>query len=170
MSLYETIPYEVLKKEGNIEIRKYDNVLLASTKSQMNQKYDSGFSNAFRYISGANEKQSKIQMTTPVVSYEENDQLITGFYVPRKYDKKSAPKPTDQKVYIQELSSSIYIVISFRGSWSKDNFDKHTKTLKSYIKNNSYKITSPRLIFRYQPPFIPGIFRHNEIAFQVETV
>ena len=32
MSLYETIPYEVLKKEGNIEIRKYDNVLLASTK------------------------------------------------------------------------------------------------------------------------------------------
>jgi len=84
MSLYETIPYEVIKKEGNIEIRKYDNVLLASTKSQTNQKYDSGFSNVFRYISGANEKQSKIQMTTPVVSYEENDQLITGFYVPSK--------------------------------------------------------------------------------------
>lgn len=170
MSFYETIPYQVIKKENKIEIRKYDNVLLASTKTYANDRFDSGFSNVFRYISGANSDQSKISMTTPVVSFEEDNQLVTGFYVPSKYSKDDVPKPTSKQVYIQELTSAIYIVISFRGSWSKDNFDKHTKQLKSYIENNSYKIISPRLIFRYQPPFIPGIFRHNEIAFQVESL
>ncbi len=170
MSLYETIPFKVIKKEGKIEIRKYDQVLLASTKTENKNDKDSGFSNVFRYISGANEDRSKISMTTPVVSYEEDHMLVTGFYVPSQYDKDSVPKPSEENVYIQALASSTYIVISFRGAWSDENFDKHTKILKTYIDQNQYKITSPRMIFRYQPPFIPGIFRHNEIAFQVEKV
>lgn len=168
MSLYETIPYQVIKKENKIEIRKYDNVLLASTKTYVNDRLDSGFSNVFRYISGANSDQSKISMTTPVVSFEEDNQLVTGFYVPSKYSKDNVPRPTSEQVYIQELSSAIYIVITFRGSWTDKNFDKHDLELIDYIHKAGYKIISPRLIFRYQPPFVPGIFRHNEIAYQVK--
>lgn len=170
MSLYESMPYEVIKKEKNIEIRKYDNVLLASTNTQMNKRLDSGFSKVFRYISGENKEQSKISMTTPVVSYEENNQLVTGFYVPKKYSKETVPQPKSDKVYIQELKLSLYAVISFRGSWTDKNFNKYDDCLLKYIKDVGYSIISPRLIFRYQPPFIPGIFRHNEIAYQVENV
>jgi hypothetical protein len=169
MSLFESMPYEVEKKEKNIEIRHYKNVLLASTSTQMNERLDSGFSNVFRYISGENKEKSKISMTTPVVSYEEKDKLVTGFYVPKKYTKETVPKPQSDNVYIQELKSSLYAVISFRGSWTDKNFDKYDESLKKFIEEHAYNIVSPRLIFRYQPPFIPGIFRHNEIAYQIES-
>lgn len=168
MSLYETIPYEVIKKEKQFEIRKYDNILLASTKTAINQRFDSGFSNVFKYISGENNNQSRISMTTPVVSFEENDHLVTGFYVPSKYSMEIVPKPTNEQVFIQTLASAIYIVIIFRGSWTDRNFDKQDDKLKDYVYHSGYKIISQRLIFRYQPPFIPGVFRHNEIAYQVK--
>ncbi len=167
MALYETIKYEILEKEDSCEIRKYNDILLASTKTTVNPSMDSGFNNVFNYISGNNKKREKISMTTPVVSYEENDRLVTGFYVPSKFNKETVPQPEGNNVFIQELKESLYAVITFKGYWTEKNYDKHDQILKDYIQEKNYEITSPRFIFRYQPPFIPGIFRHNEIAYQV---
>lgn len=168
MGLYETIKYQVIESQGSCEIREYDDILLASTKSSMNAFMDSGFGDVFNYISGNNKEKTKISMTTPVVSYEEDDKLVTGFYVPSKYDKNTIPQPTGNQVFIQELKKSLYAVITFRGAWTKSNYDKHDVILKAYIEESGYQILSPRFIFRYQPPFVPGIFRHNEIAYQVK--
>lgn len=168
MPLFETIPYEVIEKEKNIEIRLYQNVLLASTKTPKNKYLDSGFNNVFNYISGQNESQSKISMTTPVVTYQEEDETVTGFYVPSKYTKDSVPKPSSNQVFIQELKESYYVVIKFSGSWNDKNFEKHDQELKEFIERKHLIIQSPRMILRYQPPFIPGIFRKNEIAYQIQ--
>ena len=107
-------------------------------------------------------------MNTPVVFYEDNDQLVTGFYVPKKYDKTNVPTPTSKAVFINELKESLYAVIRFRGAWNKDHFLKKEQALKDYLKANGYTIQSKRYLFRYQPPFVPGPFRRNEIVFQVE--
>jgi len=167
MALFETIKFTVIKKDKNIELRKYDDILLASTKSNINFNQDSGFNNVFRYISGNNDQKTKISMTTPVVTYEENDQLVTGFYVPSKYTKDTIPKPTENQVFINELKQSYYAVIRFRGKWTKENFEKNDNLLLDYLDVNGYEVTSKRLILRYQPPFVPGIFRHNEIAYRI---
>ena len=82
----ETIQYTVFHKDQSIEIREYKDILLASTKIDPNNYYDSGFNRVFQYISGHNESNTKINMTSPVVSYQEGDALVTGFYVPSKYD------------------------------------------------------------------------------------
>lgn len=168
MPLFETIPYEVIEKEKNIEIRLYHNVLLASTKTPKNKYLDSGFNNVFNYISGQNESQSKISMTTPVVTYQDEDKMVTGFYVPSKYTKDSVPKPSSNQVFIQELKESYYVVIKFSGSWNDKNFEKHDQTLKEFIERKDLMTQSPRMILRYQPPFIPGVFRKNEIAYQIQ--
>ena len=168
MALFETMKYKVIKKEKNIEIREYEDILLASTKTFMNEKQDSGFMNVFNYISGNNSKNEKISMTTPVVTYKEKDELVTGFYVPSKYDKESIPKPKEE-VFINELKKSLYGVIKFKGSWKDKNYDKHDQILIDYLLDNNYDILSARLIFRYQPPFIPSIFRRNEIAYQIRV-
>ena len=167
MAIFESIPYDVITKEKPIEIRAYNDVLLAATKSTMNRRYDSGFMSVFNYISGQNDQSQKISMTTPVVSYEENDELVTGFYVPKKYNKKTVPLPTSKNVFIDEMEQSLYGVITFRGSWTKSHFDQKENVLRSYLEKHHYKIISSRYIFRYQPPFIPGIFRRNEIAFKI---
>jgi len=168
MALFESIKYQVVEKNGKIEIRKYNDFFLASTKTLTNQALDSGFMNVFQYISGSNDQNQKISMTTPVVTYEEGKELITGFYVPSKFSKESIPHPIDNKVFINEMKNSYYAVIRFRGSWRTENFDKYDQLLLNYIQEMKLKITSKRLIMRYQPPFIPSFLRRNEIAYQID--
>jgi hypothetical protein len=167
MGLYETLPYEVVKKECPIEIRKYNDFLLASTKTVLNQRYDSGFSNVFNYISGRNKNKEKISMTTPVVSYEENQQLVTGFYVPSKYQKDTVPQPSDPNVFIDDYETALYGVIRFKGSWKEAHLKEKETELRAYLKKHQFNIESQRLLFRYNPPFVPSVFRRNEIAFKV---
>lgn len=168
MALFETIPYKVIQREGQIEIRAYDDFLLASTKTKMNAKMDSGFNPVFAYISGQNEANAKISMTTPVVTYEEDQTLITGFYVPKKFTKVTAPKPVGGTVFINELKQSYYAVIRFSGDWREKNLRKHEERLRKYLLEREITILSTSLLFRYQPPFVPGLFRRNEIAFKIE--
>lgn len=169
MALYETLQYTVIHDEGQIQIREYDNILLASTKTPINKYQDSGFNNVFQYISGNNKSNTKISMTTPVVTYESDEEIITGFYVPSKYNKETVPEPASSNVFINEITKSLFAVIQFRGTWNKKNYDKHDQLLQDYISKNNYNITSVRYVFRYQPPFVPGVFRRNEIAYQITS-
>ena len=167
MALFETINYKVLKKDKKIEIREYDDILFASTRSLYNQSQDSGFMNVFNYISGENNQKEKISMTTPVLTYKEDDRLVTGFYVPSKYNRENVPVPTNDKVFINNFANSIYGVIKFSGRWTEHNFDKFDEILIDYLIENDYEILSSRMILRYQPPFVPAFLRKNEIAYQI---
>lgn len=167
MGFFETIKYKVLMKNKNIEIREYEDILFASTKSSYNQAQDSGFMNVFDYISGKNKDNKKISMTTPVLTYKEDKNLVTGFYVPSKYNLDNVPKPSNDKVFINNFSKSIYGVIRFSGRWIDKNFDKNEEILVNYLLSNDYELLSSRLILRYQPPFIPAFLRRNEIAYKI---
>ena len=48
----------------------------------------------FNYISGRNEDNEKIKMTTPVTQFEKNGNMSMQFYLPYKFNSKNAPKPT----------------------------------------------------------------------------
>ena len=58
---YESQPYEVLQNMDEIEIRFYPPAMMAKTKANTGNP----FSTLFRYISGANQNNEKIEMTTP---------------------------------------------------------------------------------------------------------
>lgn len=162
----ETIPYKVLHKDGSIEIREYKDILLASTKTNPNNYGESGFNNVFQYISGQNDKNQAISMTSPVVSYQEGESLVTGFYVPSKYDKTSVPKPTGN-VFIDTIKPSLYVVVKFYGAWTNENYDHHHKKLLDYIKDHQLKPTSQPFIMRYNAPYIPDHQKRNEIAYHI---
>ncbi len=168
MALFESIKYKIIEKNGQIEVRQYDDYFLASTKTRINSSLDTGFNNVFQYISGNNEGNQKISMTTPVVTYEENQELVTGFYVPSKYSKQNIPSPKDDNVFINEVKKSYYVVIRFKGNWKPHIFDKYHQILLKHISDNHLVVKSPKMIMRYQPPFIPGFLRRNEIAYQIE--
>lgn len=170
MALFETIPYQVIRREGKIDIRQYDDFLLASTKTSMNATMDSGFNNVFDYIAGGNSEQKKISMTTPVVTYVDDQALVTGFYVPKKFSKSTAPKPSSGNVFINEINKAYYAVIRFRGSWRKNNLDKYDALLKKYLVDKGIRRLGNQLFFRYQPPFVPGLFRRNEILYRIEYI
>ena len=170
MALFETLKYQVIKQSNNIEIRLYDDFMLASTKTKKDRTMSSGFNNVFDYISGQNKSSEKISMTTPVISYEEDDELVTGFYVPSKYDETNVPKPVSNSVFIDSQKASLFAVIRFSGRWQEDRFKHYEDTLLAYLKKEGYEPISKRLLFRYQPPFVPAMFRRNELAFRIRKI
>lgn len=56
-------------------------------------------------------------MTTPVVTFEEGEKLVTGFYVPSKFNQQSLPSPPYRRVFINQMNHAYYAVIRFRGSF-----------------------------------------------------
>ena len=62
--------FKLLEKNGNIEIRVYDPMVIA--KTLVEESYDSALSKGFRrianYIFGGNDKEMSISMTAPVIS------------------------------------------------------------------------------------------------------
>ncbi len=168
MGYFETLKYKVLEKQGKIEVREYSNFFLASTKTSKDPTQNSGFGNVFNYISGQNEEKAKISMTTPVVTSMEDDKLVTGFFVPSKFDKNTIPKPTSSSVFIEEVESGRFVAIRFSGAWNEKNFDKNDLILLEYIKKMKFEVIGKRMILRYQPPFVPSIFRRNEILYRIK--
>ena len=62
--MVEQIKYDVLKKIDDIEIRFYDKIAIAEVEGLG----DGGFNILFNYISGDNVAQTKLEMTSPVIS------------------------------------------------------------------------------------------------------
>ena len=106
-------------------------------------------------------------MTTPVVIFEEGEKLVTGFYVPSKFNQQSLPLPPYRRVFINQMNHAYYAVIRFRGSWKNENIAKYDQKVNALSFKPSHKKISTLFLLRYQPPFVPGIFRRNEIAYQI---
>ncbi len=94
----EEVPYDVVKKIGDIEIRRYPEVILAVVEGFID---DSGFSLLFQYISGENKTRRRIAMTAPVITSEKirmTTPVITkneymAFALPSTYTKETVPGP-----------------------------------------------------------------------------
>ena len=69
---YEETNYKVVIKNEIYEIRKYSDRLAVET---MTSGIDSNFRKLFNYISGRNNTQEKIKMTTPVTQVEKNGNM-----------------------------------------------------------------------------------------------
>ena len=102
---YESAEYKVIESNGEFEIREYPDLMLVATKTKIDaQGRDGSFMKLFRYISGANEAEQKISMTTPV--FMENDQADSevqmGFVMPKEVAVEGVPSPTGPDVDVRK--------------------------------------------------------------------
>jgi effector-binding domain-containing protein len=170
--MVEKVSYDVLKKLGDIEIRKYPEIILAVVKEHDD---DAGFGLLFNYISGENTTQKKIKMTAPVISSEKiqmtapviSQKNYMAFIVPSSYNKENVPKPTNPKVGIEIQPVKTVAVIRFSGYSSYNNVEKHKQKLLTQIKTNKLKTKGEPYLMRYNSPFAPGFIRRNEVAIEV---
>jgi len=86
----EEVKYEVVNKNEIYEIRKYSDRLVVETSRAGT---DSNFRKLFNYISGKNDTQEKIAMTTPVTQVEKNGNITMQFYLPSKFNSDNVPNP-----------------------------------------------------------------------------
>ena len=66
----ETPEYELISKHDGFEIRRYSEMIIATTsvKADYKSSTSSGFRRIANYIFGNNDKEMKIAMTAPVIS------------------------------------------------------------------------------------------------------
>ena len=92
---YESAEYKVIESDGSFEIREYPDLMLVATDSKMDsQGRDGSFMRLFRYISGANEAEQKIAMTTPVFMEGEigKSDVSMGFVMPKEVAAEGRPR------------------------------------------------------------------------------
>ena len=162
---YEEPNYEVVQKNEIYEVRKYSDRLAVET---LDSGSENNFRKLFNYISGRNEDNEKIKMTTPVTQFEKDGNMSMQFYLPSKFNSKNAPKPTRENVRIVNIEGGFYAVIRYSGRASDKNFIKHKDILLKELKINNILTLSPPIRATYDSPFTLPRNRRNEAMFKVE--
>jgi len=161
---YEEVNYETIKINKIYEIRKYFDRLAIETATS-NQ--DNGFRKLFNYISGNNENNEEIKMTTPVTQIKKKRKMTMQFYLPSKFNKDNVPNPSNSDVRILNIKGGYYAVIRYSGRSSDKNFIKHKSILENELKKNDISILSSSIKATYNSPFTLPMLRRNEIMFEI---
>jgi effector-binding domain-containing protein len=171
----QEVPFNVIKKIEDVEIRHYPEVIFAVVEDNIN---DSGFGLLFQYISGENKTRKKIAMTAPVVTSEKikmTAPVITrknymAFAISSSYSKETVPVPTNPAVKIEIHPEKTMAVFRFNGRSSETKVQKYIQELITTLKNHTMQIKGEPVLMRYNSPFTPGFLRRNEVAAEIDTI
>lgn len=184
MSDVETPDYEVVKSQGNIEIRRYDPMIIAEV--QVSGEREAAIGDGFRlladYIFGNNiakqdiamtapvqqQESRKIAMTAPVQQQSAGDAWQISFVMPSAYSMDTLPEPVNERVALKKVSAKQFAAITFSGMNSDDNVKDHEKRLMDYIQANELLVTGPPKYAFYNPPWTLPPMRRNEVMIEIE--
>ncbi len=169
--------YKVILENDIFAIREYTSVMVVETEVFSSRREAAGdaFRRLFRYISGENEDNLEISMTTPVTQTLANqndddsaERWMVRFFLPSNMAEENIPLPSEKGVTVSKLKAQRFASVSFRGSQSDKNIEENTAKLKAFIAQNGYAVSGRPIYAFYDPPFIPWFFRDNEIFLPVK--
>ncbi|XP_062219217.1 heme-binding-like protein At3g10130, chloroplastic [Phragmites australis] len=191
----ETVPFRVLKREAEYEIREVESYFIAETTMPGSTGFDfNGSSQSFNvlasYLFGKNTTSEQMEMTTPVFtrkgeSSSETMDMTTpvitkksagenewkmSFVMPSKYGS-NLPLPKDPSVTIKEVPSKIVAVAAFSGFVTDDDINQRESKLRASLqKDTEFRVKGDSVVevAQYNPPFTLPFTRRNEIALEVE--
>ena len=161
---YEESKYDVVKSNEIYEVRMYSDRLAVQA---VNTNQNNSFLKLFNYISGNNETNEEIKMTTPVSQMKKKGNMIMQFYLPSNFNKDNVPNPSRSDVEIVNIEGGYYAVIRYSGRASDKNFIKHKEILENELKKDNISIASPAIKASYNSPFTLPMLRRNEVMLEV---
>ncbi len=173
---YETAEYQVVESDGKFEIREYPDLMLVATKSRLDaQGRDGSFMKLFRYISGANESDKKIAMTTPVFmeNNKEDAAVQMGFVMPKDISAEGVPAPRGEGVNVRKRAGGRFAVLRFSGQLNSKSAKESEAKLRSWMASKGLVAddsvgSSGVETAGYDPPFTPGPLRRNEVLIRLK--
>ena len=189
--------YEVLRVEGDIELRQYAPRLIAevSVEGDMDEASSKGFRLIASYIFGNNQAvdqpgSEKISMTAPVTVEPRSEKIAmtapvtleTGaqelsmqaanvwrvsFVMPVQYSLANIPKPNDPAVKLSELPVKYVVVLTYSGLNTLTKIQALTDQLREWTIAKGFKILGAPQLARYNPPWTLPFFRRNEIMLEI---
>jgi hypothetical protein len=174
----EETSYRVLAANQIYEIREYDRRIAVQTTQKNGQ--NGAFRKLFKYISGSNISSAKIDMTTPVTQSVKIDmttpvtqrfqdgKVIMKFFLPRKFQLKTAPEPLSEDLSIVLVKGGKYAVIKYGGRSTYKNFEKHSKLLLEALAADKIQAVDQPIKATFNGPLTPFFVRKNEAMVRID--
>jgi hypothetical protein len=176
-----------LRRNGDLETRRYNGYILAQVevRSDFDDALNRGFRALFKYINGGNKIRSKIPMTIPVteeivqgsekipmtapVTSEKVGEGIyrVAFVMPGKYTLNTLPEPDDREIHFIEVPEHEVAAVNFSGHSHEQKVQEKIKELSEWMRENNIVPKSAYRLARYDPPWVPGFMRHNEVMVDI---
>ena len=168
----ETPEYELIRKDGQFEIRQYKPMIVAGTKVLTGYKKATytGFRRIANYIFGGNDKEMKIAMTAPVITEIPSDQTKphkVHFVMPSKHKLESLPSPNLRSVNVEEESLGVMAVIKFGGWATERRANRYIDILLDELKEKNIEVAGDVCVAQYNGPTTMPPFRKNEILIPI---
>jgi len=178
--------FELLSREGDMEVRRYANTIVAEVVvgGDLETASNRGFRLVAGYIFGGNRAVSqvsaapspeKIAMTAPVVAVPEDRRSLEGanrwrvqFVMPSKYTMATLPQPNNPAVTLREIPGQRVAAVRFSGFMSEAKVEAKAQELLAWLGKRGLKtVGAPRLL-RYDPPWTLPFMRRHEVVFDLE--
>ena len=167
---YESAPYQSVRSAGKFEVRHYPALTVVETPMKSGRNgVDGGFNRLFRFITGGNEAQQKIAMTTPVFMSGDETNATMAFVMPAKMKTADVPKPNDSNVRVRELDPGQFAVLRFSGGRNGANEAEALARLRAWMKSEGLKELTPPVFAYFDPPWTPAFLRRNEVMLRTEA-
>ena len=186
--------FESLRKEDNLEIRRYVPVIVAEAlvDGDMDTASSRGFQLIAGYIFGNNERiamtapvvaepqssAEKIAMTTPVSIEPQNaeDSKMAGaqrwrvhFVMPSQYTLATLPKPLNPQVQLREIPAKTFAALTYSGINTESTTQERTEQLLDWLKTQKIETIGKPQLARYNPPWTLPFLRRNEILQEIKA-
>ena len=106
-------------------------------------------------------------MTVPVTQEIKNGSMTMQFYLPLKFNKDNAPKPSNSEIKVLTIEGGYYAAIKYSGRSSDKNFLKNKDILEKELKQDNIIILSPPIRASYNSPFTLPMLKRNEVMYKV---
>jgi hypothetical protein len=159
----ETPDHAVVTRDGKFEVRDYPAMTLVRTPMG-----DGDFMRLFKFISGGNADGAKIAMTAPVLTRAEGDLAGMSFILPREVAANRVPAPAGESVTVETMEPARFAVFIFKGGRSTANEEAALASLREWMDARGLAAAGPPFFAYYDPPWIPGFLRRNEVMVPVD--
>jgi len=168
----ETPEYELISKDDGFEIRRYSEMIIATTSVQADYKSStsSGFRRIASYIFGGNDKEMKIAMTAPVISDCPSEGLNTfniSFVMPKEYSIDDLPKANTSLVSIEQESLGDVAVLTFGGWATESRSISYQQKLSALLKKSGIEPQGGFMVAQFNSPWTLPMFRKNELMARI---
>jgi len=179
--------YTLVERDGPIEIRDYAPQILAEVVVEGDRRQASGrgFRPLAGYIFGDNRPREEIAMTAPVTSTRSGQDIAmtapvtteadadgrwtVAFIMPSEWTMQSLPEPMNSDVSLREQPARRIAVYQFSGVMNDARAQRGRDALEAYLEARDLEPAGAPTYASYDPPWIPGPFRRNEIWIEIRA-
>ena len=161
--LNEQPRYEVVERDGPVEVRRYPALATATVKvpDSMPKARDEAFKRLAAYIFGENREGAKLAMTSPVIVQGVG---AMTFILPASCLDRPPPRPLDPTIALGRREERLVAAVRYRGN---DRSPKRQRSLDALVdwlaRRRDFQAVGSPYCAVYDGPFVLPLVKRNEM-------